>query len=161
MVRGKRTSRESCKIMPQQKEDLLDSHPEERCPSMKKDIESEADVRLLVDEFYGAIRNDALLNPIFTDVAKVDWSHHLPKMYAFWSGLILGIPGYSGAPFPPHTVLPVQREHFVRWLELFRATVDAHFTGPFAKRAKDAAGSIAHTFALRMGLIDPVAGKML
>ena len=25
---------------------------------MKKDIESESDVRLLVDEFYGAIRND-------------------------------------------------------------------------------------------------------
>ena len=126
-----------------------------------KDIETEADVRLLVDEFYGAIREDALLNPIFTDVAQVDWAHHLPKMYAFWSGLILGVPGYSGAPFPPHTVLPVGLEHFSRWLELFRATVDRHFAGPFAKRAKDSAGSIAHTFAMRMGLIDPVAGKML
>ena len=82
-------------------------------------------------------------------------------MYAFWNGLILGVPGYRGAPFPPHTVLPVQREHFVRWLELFHRTVDTHFEGPFAKRAKDAAGSIAHTFALRMGVIDPVAGKML
>lgn len=50
-----------------------------------KDIESSADVRLLVDEFYGAIRGDALLNPIFTDIAKVDWEQHLPKMYAFWT----------------------------------------------------------------------------
>ncbi len=125
------------------------------------DIETEADVRRLVDEFYGAIREDALLNPIFTEVAKVDWAHHLPKMYAFWNNLILGISGYSGAPFPPHTVLPVTREHFSRWLELFRATVDRYFTGPHAQRAKDAAGSIAHTFAMRMGLIDPMAGRML
>jgi len=129
--------------------------------SKMRDIETEADVRLIVDEFYGAIREDALLNPIFTDVAQVDWAHHLPKMYAFWNGLILGIPGYAGAPFPPHTVLPVGLEHFSRWLELFQGTVDRHFTGPYAKRAKDAAGSIAHTFAMRMGLIDPVAGRVL
>lgn len=126
-----------------------------------RDIENEADVRLLVDEFYASIREDALLNPIFSDVAQVDWSKHLPKMYQFWNSLILGLPGYSGAPFPPHTVLPVNREHFVRWLELFRANVDRHFSGSHAQRAKDAAGSIAHTFAMRMGLIDPVAGKML
>jgi hemoglobin len=125
------------------------------------DILTEADVKTLVDSFYGAIREDALLNPIFSDVAQVDWAKHLPKMYAFWNGLILGIAGYRGAPFPPHTVLPVTSEHFVRWLELFRATVDKHFQGPNAQRAKDAAGSIAHTFAMRMRLIDPVGGKML
>jgi hemoglobin len=125
------------------------------------DIENETDVRTLVDAFYGAIREDALLNPIFTDIAQVEWEHHLPKMYAFWNGLILGQPGYAGAPFIAHTRLPVTREHFTRWLELFRATVDEHFAGERAQRAKDAAGSIAHTFAMRMGLIDPIAGRML
>ena len=124
-------------------------------------IETEADVRALVDEFYAAIRDDALLNPIFSDVAQVNWAHHLPKMYAFWNGLILGQPGYRGHPFPPHTVLPVGPEHFTRWVELFHATVDRHFTGAGAKRAKDAAASIAHTFAMRMGLIDPTAGQLL
>ena len=126
-----------------------------------KDIETEADVRVLVDQFYATIREDELLNPIFTDVAQVNWAHHLPKMYAFWSGLILGKPGYVGQPLAAHVQLPVNREHFARWLELFRATVDRHFTGAGAKRAKDAAGSIAHTFAMRMGVIDPIAGRML
>ena len=56
------------------------------------DITTEADVRVLVDSFYGAIQQDDLLNPIFSDVAQVDWAHHLPKMYAFWNNLILGIP---------------------------------------------------------------------
>ncbi|MEO6001943.1 MAG: group III truncated hemoglobin [Opitutus sp.] len=126
-----------------------------------KDIENESDVRLLVDKFYESVRQDDLLNPIFSDFAHVDWAQHLPRMYAFWNNLILAQPGYSGSPFPPHTVLPVQREHFVRWLELFRGNVDRHFSGIRAQRAKDAAASIAHTFALRLKLIDPVAGKML
>lgn len=125
------------------------------------DITSEADVRQLVDEFYEQVRADALLNPIFADVAKVDWAHHLPKMYAFWNGMILGKPGYSGRPFPAHAVLPVQKVHFERWLGLFQATVEKHFAGEGAERAKNAAASIAHTFAMRMGLIDPVAGNML
>lgn len=125
------------------------------------DITTEADVRQLVDAFYGSIQQDQLLNPIFTDVAQVDWAHHLPKMYAFWNGLILGIPGYAGRPFPPHTVLPVSREHFVRWVELFHRAVDERFSGPGAQRAKDAASSIAHTFAMRLGAIDPINGVLL
>jgi hemoglobin len=126
-----------------------------------KDIESEADVRAMVDAFYARIQEDALLGPIFNDVARVDWSHHLPKMYAFWNGLVLGIGGYQGAPFPPHTVLPVGREHFERWVALFQATVDSLFSGPAATRAKNAAASIAHTFALRLRVIDPIKGELL
>jgi hemoglobin len=126
-----------------------------------EDITSESHVRTLVDAFYRAVREDPLLNPIFSDVAQVDWAHHLPRMYAFWSGLILGQPGYVGQPFAAHVKLPVERAHFERWLDLFIATVDRHFAGPGATRAKDAAKSIAHAFAMRMGLIDPMAGQLL
>ena len=126
-----------------------------------KDIENEADVRELVDAFYGKIQADALLNPIFAEVARVDWALHLPKMYAFWNGMILGIPGYSGRPFPAHVNLPVSAEHFSQWLHLFKATVDERFAGPGAVRAKNAAASIAHTFALRMGLIEPPANALM
>lgn len=130
-------------------------------PCRVNDLQNEADVRALVDAFYAAIRADALLNPIFTDVAQVDWSHHLPRMYAFWNGLIFGQPGYSGAPFAAHLPLPVGREHFARWVELFHATVDRLFDGPNARRAKNAAASIAHTFAVRLRVIDPMAGQLL
>ncbi|MDO8540627.1 MAG: group III truncated hemoglobin [Opitutaceae bacterium] len=126
-----------------------------------RDIETDDDVRELVDSFYGSIQQDALLNPIFTDVAQVDWSHHLPKMYAFWNGIIRGVPGYAGAPFPLHAVLPVSLQHFQRWVELFHATVDRAFSGPGATRAKNAAASIAHTFAMRMRLIEPTQDHIL
>ncbi len=126
-----------------------------------KDIAGETEVRELVDGFYARIQRDELLGPIFNDVAQVDWAHHLPRMYAFWNGIIFGQPGYQGAPFPPHTKLPIGREHFTRWVGLFHATVDERFAGPAATRAKNAAASIAHTFALRLRVIDPLQGQLL
>jgi hemoglobin len=107
------------------------------------------------------VRADELLDPIFSDVSKVDWEHHLPKMYAFWNGMIMGKTGYNGRPFPLHAVLLVGKEHFERWLELFKETVNENFEGEGADRANNSAASIAHTFATRMGLIDPMAGQML
>lgn len=117
------------------------------------DITTEADVRHMVDTFYDKVNGDALLSPVFNDHAAVDWSHHLPVMYAFWNSLILGIPGYRGAPFPKHMGLPVSKEHFERWLQLFRANLDEHFAGPSTDLAKVRAGNIAQIFQYKMGLI--------
>jgi len=53
----------------------------------------------------------------------------------------------GGAPFPKHAVLPVRKEHFAHWLELFVETVNAHFAGPKAEEAHGRAASSADTFA--------------
>jgi len=75
--------------------------------------------------------------------------------------MILGQAGYNGRPFRLHAVLPVGKEHFERWLELFKETVNENFEGEGAVHMNNARASIAHTFATRMGLIDPMAGQML
>ena len=126
-----------------------------RTEMIMRDIENEADVRQLVDEFYGAIRGDALLNPIFTDVAQVDWAHHLPAMYSFWSTMLLRTQSYKGRPWPKHAPLPVRQEHFERWVSLFCQTVDGLFEGPKATEAKSVALSIADTFQTRFGIFNP------
>jgi len=117
------------------------------------DIQTEADVKLLVDSFYDKVNDDQLLAPIFNDVAMVEWPHHLPNMYAFWNSLILGIPGYKGQPFPKHALLPITSEHFDRWLVHFYNTVDELFSGPNATIAKMKGASIAQTFQYKMGLL--------
>ena len=119
------------------------------------DIVTTADVAMLVDRFYGKVRVDALIGPIFNDVAKVDWPSHMATLYSFWETMLLGTGTYQGAPFPKHAVLPVEKAHFDRWLELFLATVDENFSGPKAEEAKSRALSIADTFARRMGLLPP------
>jgi hemoglobin len=118
-----------------------------------RDITTSDDVRTLVDSFYERVMRDDLLAPIFNDFAQVDWAMHLPIMYRFWESMLLGAGTYQGAPFPKHAVLPVQKEHFSRWLALFVETVDAHFSGSKADEAKGRAASIADTFAQRMGLL--------
>ena len=119
------------------------------------DIATSADVAMLVDRFYGKVRVDALLGPIFNDVAQVDWPTHMATLYSFWETMLLGTGTYRGAPFPKHAVLPVEKAHFDRWLELFLATVDENFSGPKAEEAKGRALSIADTFARRMGVLPP------
>jgi hemoglobin len=94
-----------------------------------------------------------LLAPIFNEVAGVDWPSHLATLYAFWESMLLGTGTYQGAPFPKHSILPVEKAHFDRWLELFLATADENFSGPKAEEAKGRALSIADTFARRMGLL--------
>lgn len=104
--------------------------------SQRSDIEDMSDVRLLVDTFYGRIREDDLLADIFNGVIQDRWPQHLEKMYSFWQTVLLGQYTYQGTPFPPHASLPVDQVHFDRWVGLFNRTVDELFLGTTADRAK-------------------------
>lgn len=102
---------------------------------IKHDIKTMYDIRSLVDTFYGTVREDDLIGPIF--LGKItDWSVHLEKMYRFWQTILLEEYTYNGAPFPPHATLPIQRTHFDRWLNLWYQTVDSLFQGKVAEEAK-------------------------
>ncbi|WP_181307845.1 group III truncated hemoglobin [Rufibacter sp. XAAS-G3-1] len=118
----------------------------------RTDIETEEDIRRLVDTFYDHVNQDDLLGPVFNGFAKVDWEHHLPKMYQFWSTVLFGSMAYKGQPFPRHLALPVDRTHFTRWIALFTQTVDELFAGAMADQAKQKATSIANIFQMKMGL---------
>jgi hemoglobin len=123
----------------------------------KNDIQTEDDIKKLVHSFYAKVNADEMLSPIFNDIAKVNWDEHLPHLCRFWSTLLFRTATFNGRPFPKHAVLPLERAHFTRWVSLFVATVDELFAGPKAEEAKNFARSIADTFQLRMGLLDPSA----
>lgn len=121
------------------------------------DIKDEASIKLMVDTFYGKVRSDDLIGPVF-DAAVPDWAAHLPTMYAFWTNLLFRRGDYRGNPFAKHAPLDVKREHFQRWLELFEKTVTELFRGPVSEQALGAAKSIAHSFQVRKG-INPFSDK--
>ncbi|MCC3154915.1 group III truncated hemoglobin [Hymenobacter sp. BT770] len=114
------------------------------------DLSTEADIVKLVDTFYARVNEDALLRPVFNDVAQVDWATHLPTMYDFWSSVLLGTSRYKGRPFAKHFPLPINSAHFQQWLALFNASVDELFAGPKATDAKARAQSIGAMFEHRM-----------
>ncbi|SET83309.1 group III truncated hemoglobin [Hymenobacter actinosclerus] len=118
------------------------------------DIQTEADIKVLVDSFYDRVNADPLLGPVFNEVAQVNWAAHLPRMYDFWSGLLLHTNRYQGQPFAKHIPLPIGSGHFQQWLHLFCRTVDSLFAGPVANEARLRAGSIAHVFESRMRIVN-------
>lgn len=81
----------------------------------------EAMIHRLVHCFYDRVRTDALLGPVF-DARIKDWEPHLARMCAFWSSVVLTTGQYHGRPMQAHTPLPVEAEHFNRWLAMFEAT---------------------------------------
>ena len=118
----------------------------------KKDITTVEDIRLLVDSFYGLVREDALIGPVFSSVIK-DWSPHLQKMYGFWQTILLEEHAYSGRPFPPHAGLPIDAAHFERWVSLFIQAVDKYFIGPKANEASWRAKKMSELFQHKLSLL--------
>ena len=112
----------------------------------KAKITSLDDVKIVVDAFYGRVRKDDLLGPIFNHVIQDRWPEHLQRMYTFWQTVLLGEHTYYGSPFPPHAKLPVTKEHFQRWLKLFTKTIDEHFEGEKADEAQWRASKMAEMF---------------
>ena len=104
---------------------------------MLKDISTLDDIKVIVDDFYGKIRQDELLKDIFNNIIQNRWPEHLEKMYRFWQTVLLDDERtYFGAPFLPHANLPVGKQHFDRWISLFNTTVDHYYQGQKAERAK-------------------------
>lgn len=96
------------------------------------DAISESEIRVLVDSFYDAVRQDDLLGPVFAQHVQ-DWSLHLPKMYDFWSTVVRRTGRYAGRPFEAHQAIPgLTSAHFDRWLALWEATVSRVFAFPRA-----------------------------
>ena len=110
-------------------------------------MDSRENIEFFVDRFYERLLADEQLAPIFVDVAQIDLSAHLPHIKDYWSKLLLGEKQYQRHTMNIHRELhgkrALQKEDFRRWLDFFIATVDVHFSGERAQRAKQVAASIA------------------
>lgn len=114
------------------------------------DILNLDDVKLLVNTFYAKVREDNTLADIFNGRIKDRWPQHLEKMYRFWQTILLEEHTYFGAPFPPHSHLPIEHLHFEKWMELFQQTVDELFVGEKAEEAKWRGRRMAQMFELKI-----------
>jgi hemoglobin len=97
-------------------------------------------IQTLVRTFYGKIRKDPLLGPVF-EARIADWEPHLQRMCAFWSSVALMSGVYNGGPMEKHLSLPVDARPFDRWLALFEKTA-RQVCPPAAERAHRVAESL-------------------
>lgn len=121
---------------------------------MKTDIENRSHIQLLINSFYEKVRRDEEIGYLFNDVAKVDWEHHLPRMYDFWESILFETGGFSGNPMIAHLQLhqksPLTPAHFAKWLKLFFETADELFDGDNTELIKQRAQSIATLIQIKI-----------
>jgi len=114
---------------------------------MKKDILTRDDVVLFVNTFYDKVKTSSILGHIFSDVAKVNWDIHFPKMYSFCASILLNEHSFKGNPMVKHIELSKLTKMsaivFSEWLLLFNQTIDNLFKGETADKAKLSATNIA------------------
>jgi hemoglobin len=80
-------------------------------------------VATLVHTFYGGVRADPVLGPVFNAAIGEHWGPHLERMVAFWTTTMLKTQPFQGNVFAKHMALNgITPEHFQRWLTMFEAT---------------------------------------
>lgn len=120
----------------------------------------EALIRRQVHTFYGRVRQDPVLGPIFND-AIADWDEHLAKLCDFWSSVLLMTGRFKGSPMAAHARRPdIRDEHFALWLDLFERT--AREVCPpaaadlFVERSRMIGRSLALGLSVSRGIIPPL-----
>ena len=121
---------------------------------MKKDISNRDDILKLLTSFYSKLLADSSISYLFTDVAKIDFNHHLEILVNFWDSILFQSDTYRKNAMQPHLVLhqksPLQKHHFETWLRYFNETVDELFEGEKAFLAKERALSIATVMQIKI-----------
>jgi hemoglobin len=116
----------------------------------------------MVDTFYGRVREDDLLGPVFADAIGSDWEPHLKKMKAFWSSVLLASRTYKGNPMIAHLQLPLlTASHFERWLQLWSETADtlcsSELADVFNQRAQTIGATLLSAISRYRELEKPVS----
>lgn len=116
-----------------------------------KDIENRADIDDLLTAFYKRALCDEEIGYIFTDIARLDLTTHLPIIGDFWDSMLFGSKKYQERERNPmlihaelHEKTPLDSRHLRRWLDIFEKTVDEMFAGERADLIKMRANSIGN-----------------
>jgi len=112
---------------------------------MKSDIQTRADIFLLVSSFYDRVKSHDMLGPFFNDTIK-DWDAHLQHLTTFWETSLFMTRKldhkYHGNPLDVHVKVDKQYQnsitemHFGIWLNLWYETLDSLFVGEVTENAK-------------------------
>ncbi|MDO1500381.1 group III truncated hemoglobin [Winogradskyella maritima] len=121
----------------------------------KRDIQNRDDIYNLVSQFYGRVRKDDDLGPIFNAVIE-DWEAHFEHLTTFWESSLFLQTKYYGDPLKAHikvdeqTNNQISERHFGIWMNLWFKTIDELFEGDVAQNAKHRAQKMSTFLYLKI-----------
>ncbi len=123
--------------------------------SVKKELNNRENIALLIHTFYGRIRKDKMLGPVFNSIIE-DWPEHLDRLTDFWETNLLFTRKYKGNPLKAHSDVDervnntITMEHFGKWLQIWFGTIDDYFEGKNAEVAKQRARKMSTMMFLKI-----------
>ncbi len=132
----------------------MPSVPASRQDLADGDLDTRGKIHDAVVHFYREVVFDDLLEPVFGEIAEVDWNEHIPKLIDYWCQVLLGEPGYAGYVLGPHRSVhelrPFTPELFDRWYRLWSESIDSRWSGPLAEKAKTHAERLAGVLSRKL-----------
>ncbi len=112
---------------------------------------SEADLERVVPAFYARVRVDPLIGPVFNNAVD-DWAHHLDRLVAFWSSVMLTSGRYKGNPMAAHVKHGpvISPDMFDRWLALWTDVTEDMLAPEAAAAMQAKARMIAESLKLAL-----------
>lgn len=114
---------------------------------MPRDIQTEEDIKLFSDLFYQKLLADDRINHLFLNL---NLEEHMPRIYSFWSTLLLGTMSYKQNMMEAHQHLELKKEDFPIWLRHFESTLRDNFNGEKTDEAISRANTIAMTMRYKL-----------
>lgn len=118
-----------------------------------KDIETRQDLEELMISFYKIVMTDEVIGYFFTEVAPLNLGKHIPVIVDFWETVVFDKALYKGNVLQVHEQLhqlsAFRKEHFERWVKIFKKAVDEQFEGNNADKLKQRAESIAMVMKIK------------
>jgi len=119
-----------------------------------RDLQTRADIAVLVEKFYEKVFLDDTIGQIFTDFMKVSPESHFPIMINFWETVLFAKNAYHGNVIMKHVnvhkIFPLKPNHFETWIKLFFETIDENFEGEITEIAKNSVKSMAMVLQIKI-----------
>ncbi|MDO9369371.1 MAG: group III truncated hemoglobin [Sphingopyxis sp.] len=118
----------------------------------------ETNLRPLIEEFYGRVRADPELGPVFS-AAVVDWDEHHARLADFWSSVLFASGRYKGNPVAIHLLHAeaLTPAMFERWLGHWSAVAESRLAPATAALLRSKAERIAESLRLAVTFRRPAA----
>jgi hemoglobin len=123
------------------------------------DLKDRTDILNLLNAFYSDVQKDPVIGIFFTEIVRVDWDHHIPKIADFWESLLFASHNYNGNVMEKHlhlnAIKNIRPKDLEIWFEYWERTIHKMYSGAKADEMISRGKSIAQIMTIKLENINP------
>lgn len=122
------------------------------------DIQNRSDILNVLNAFYSEVQKDPEIGVFFTEIVRVDWDHHIPKIANFWESLLFATHNYNGNVMEKHLHLnamkSIRPKDLEIWFDYWERTIRKLYSGAKAEEMISRGKSIAQIMTIKLEAIN-------